>query len=209
MDEVRTFHSYDYLLDEIASVRSFSDYRISSAEPVRERVFRAPRTSPAHAAPRNTVKAPSRPVYRPAEQEWVREEAEEEFIPARHAVVSRGISVYTVLGFALCALMMITFLSAKVRVTELSSSAVQYTSQITELQREQSALLSAYESAFNYSRLEEAAEELGMVKPQEEQILTLSAPATEDKIVLVESPSSRGIYDRLNDLLDSIALAFA
>ena len=207
MDEIRTFHSYDYLLDGITSVTSYSDYRISSAEPVRESVFRAPRTAPAHAVPRNTVRVPSRPVVRPAEEEWVRENETEDFVPNRHVAVGRGISVFSALGFALCALIVFTFLSAKVRVTELSSSAVQITAQITELQREQSALLSAYESAFNYSRLEEAAAELGMTKPRADQKFSLTLPVSEDRIVLLDSPASRGLYDRVNDFLDSIVLA--
>ena len=207
MDEIITFHSYDYLMDEITSITAYSDYRISPAEPIRERVFHAPRTAPAHAAPRNTVRVPSRPVLRPAEEEWVRENEAEEFPPVHHAAAGRGVSVFTILGFALCAVIVFVFLSAKVRMTELSSSAVQITAQIAELQREQSALLSSYESAFNYSRLEEAAAELGMSKPRADQKLSLTLPDSEDRIVLLESPSSRGLYDRVNDFLDSIALA--
>ena len=124
------------------------------------------------------------PVYAPP----VRKEVEHETnTKARTAPAKKrrgGISISTVLFFAVAMFLVVTLISEYTKLVSLSDSTVGLREELSELQKENTTLKTRYESEINLKEIEEfAINELGMVMPSSDRVvyIDLSEP---DKVVL-------------------------
>ena len=79
---------------------------------------------------------------------------------------------------------------------------------LQELKTEQTKLRIRYESAFNLAEIEEyASSELGMQKPNANQIAYIDTSAP-DKAVVIEDGSETGFVDRVSDFLSGLGAYF-
>ncbi|MEL4106017.1 hypothetical protein AAFA46_04140 [Oscillospiraceae bacterium WX1] len=100
-----------------------------------------------------------------------------------------GISAFAVVGFAVAAVLMVFVLLAHVKYDEVTNETVQLQSQLSDLNEQERKLEIAYGNAFDVNTVEQyATHELGMSKPAQSQIGTVSVTA-QDKAVVVSAPS--------------------
>ena len=152
------------------------------------------------------VPAPRR-APRPREQEWIREEPREEAFARRRAIrrKGQGVSVFTVLGFAVAAVLLVMVLLAQVQMTAISDSAAGLETQILVLRAEHNKLLAAYETTFSLAEVEDyAVNVLGMQKPRADQIVYLDGLGTADRAVILQPQEPDGIFQSLESVLDSL-----
>lgn len=99
-----------------------------------------------------------------------------------------GVSLFSFVGFAVVAVMMVFVLLAHVKYNEVTYETVQLRSQLAALNEDERKLKIAYEDAFDVNEVEQyATNVLGMTKPSDSQVGTVSATA-EDKAVVVNTP---------------------
>lgn len=196
MDETRVFKTYNSLLEPVMETAAY-DYagagyyedlpapRRRSARPVREPVRRA--------------------------REWIRETPQEAADELEARPISRrgqGISLVTIAGFALAAIMLVMLLMSHVRMTALSDEAAACQSRLTELGEQQNKLQARYEQTFSLAEVERyATEELGMQKPRAGQITYLDCLGGSDRAVVIV-PEEETMWSGFSLLLDSIGSYF-
>lgn len=191
MDETRVFKSYSYseLLNGSDSVLA---YDFAAAGYYEDLYAPAPRPVP-------------RPRQR--EPEWIREEPRDEVFARRRAIrrKGQGISVFTVLGFAVAAVLLVMVLLAQIQMTAISDSAAGLENRILELQGEHNKLLAAYETTFALAEVEDyAVNVLGMQKPRAEQIVYLDGLGTADRAVILQ-PQEQSMFSLgLESIVDSL-----
>lgn len=93
------------------------------------------------------------------------------------------ISPFSVLGFALTAVVLGFVLFSYVQLTALSSSVVSLQEELSTLQREHVTLTAAYERTFDLSTVENAAIAAGMSDPSASQIYYLDTTASDSASV--------------------------
>lgn len=155
----------------------------------------------------------SRPAPQSARRvrEWIRETPQEraaaDELEARP--ISRkgqGISLATVAGFVLAALLLVTLLMSHVRMTALSDAAAASQTRLTELTEQQHKLRARYEEVFSLSEVERyATDKLGMQKPRAGQITYLDSLGSGDRAVVIVPEEENGLW---SELLDSIRAYF-
>lgn len=199
MDETRVFKTYTGFFDSMDGPEAY-DY--ASAGYYEDT-----------AAPRRRS---ARPVREPARRvrEWIRENpedlAQDEAIDARP--ISRrgqGVSLATVAGFALAALLLVVLLLCHIRMTALSDAAAASQARLEELVEQQRKLQARYEEVFTLSEVERyATQELGMQKPRAGQITYLEGLGGEDRAVVIVPEEKNGLISELTLMLDSIRSYF-
>lgn len=121
-----------------------------------------------------------------------------------HARTRQGISPAAVLGMMVAAVLFVIALLAQIQLVGISDTSVQLQSQLSQLETEQAKLQIAYESAFNLTEIEEyATTQLGMQKPNADQIYYIDT-ASMDKAVVVETSSSDSFVDQVSDFFSGI-----
>ncbi len=116
----------------------------------------------------------------------------------------QAIAPLSVLGVLVAAVMIVIMLLAQARLTAVCNEAVRLTNKIDQLQTEQARLRIAFESAFNLTEIEDyAVSELGMQKPRNDQIFTISSRA-QDKVELFTPDSSGSLLDRVTEFTGSV-----
>lgn len=199
MDETRVFKTYNGVLEPVGRSVAYDYASAGYYEDVPVRRRRSVRP----------VREPVRRV-----REWVREDADTidtlDEIEARP--ISRkgqGISLATIAGFALAAMLLVLLLMSHIRLTALSDAAAASQTRLTELSEQQNKLQARYEEAFTLSEVERyATQELGMQKPRVGQVTYLESLGGADRAEVVV-PQQRGAFAPLFDgLADSIRSYF-
>jgi cell division protein FtsL len=97
-----------------------------------------------------------------------------------------GISLFAVAGFVVVAALMVFVVLANVRYTEISAETVELQTRLAELTEEERKLKIEYEDIFDVNEVEAyATNVLGMTKPSQDQIATVSA-GNQAKAVIVD-----------------------
>lgn len=155
------------------------------------------------------VRAPRRRRgTRVREREWVREEPASEGRTAlgeaadRFGIVMRGIAL---VGSIAAVALLVLVLLAKIQLIGISSQALAYESQISELENQHSRLTVEYEQVFNLKDVKEAATgTLGMQEPREDQIYYLTGVSSADKAVVIKHEDAGMFSLGVEDILGSV-----
>ena len=154
-----------------------------------------------------TVSQPRRRrTPRMREQEWVREEPAAGVRAQSDALVHlhRAMNGIALLGAAAAIVLVMMVLMAKIQLIGISSQALEYESQITELENQHSRLTVQYEEIFNLKDVEETATAvLGMQEAREEQIYYLSGVTSADKAVVITRQDADMFSLGAADIIDS------
>jgi len=95
-------------------------------------------------------------------------------------------------------------LMAKIQLIGISSQALEFESQIAELENQHSRLTVQYEEIFNLKDVEETATAvLGMQEAREEQIYYLSGVTSADKAVVITRQDADMFSLGAADIIDS------
>ena len=141
---------------------------------------------------------------KPREQTRVRTRAR-----AQHAVhTKQGVAPVALAGALVAAFLLVTAITAQVRLISTSGDSVALQNQLAELEETQAKLRIRYESAFNLSEIEDyATTRLGMQKPNAAQINFIDTSAS-DKAVVVGNGGGDGIVDRVADFVSGFGAYF-
>ena len=120
----------------------------------------------------NVVRQPER---RPERRELPQEQPQK----ARRVHARTAVAPFTILGVATCACMMILVIFGYVQLFEASSRVSRLENQLKSLQAEQLLLQSRYEGKIDLPAIEARAEELGLRKPAQEQIVYVNLTGTD------------------------------
>lgn len=120
-----------------------------------------------------------------------------------------GVSLFAVAGFAVVAALMVFVLLAHVRFNEISSETVALQTQLTALNEDERRLQIAYEDVFDVNEVEEyATNVLGMTKPLESQLATITAIAYDKAVVIDTTGDTLGVKENLATFLSSLVAYF-
>jgi len=102
------------------------------------------------------------------------------------------VSVTSVLGFAVVAVLVICMLLSYVQLTELSANMAELEAELAQLEKEEKRLTVDYEQAFNLSAVEAyAVNDLKMTRLADSQIVLVDIERG-DKAEILASPESKG-----------------
>lgn len=128
---------------------------------------------------------------------------------AHKAQKAYGISLYAVIGFVFVAAMMVFVLLAHVKYNEVTNETVKLQARLDELNSQERKLKIEYENAFDVNDVERyATQVLGMSKPAEDQISTVSATAQDKAIVMKSSDESSEKNESMVTFLASLVAYF-
>lgn len=199
MDETRVFKTYNSILEPVMRPAVYDYATAGYYEDI--------------PAPRRRSAPPSaRPARRV--RDWVRESPEERaaFDEIEARPISRrgqGISLVTIAGFALAAILLVTLLMSHVRMTALSDAAAASQTRLTELSEQRHKLQAQYEQAFSLAEVERyATQELGMQKPRAGQITYLDSLGGSDHAVVIVPEGNDSSVSVFAGVLDSIRSYF-
>ena len=118
----------------------------------------------------------------------------------------QSVSPFAILGFAIAAVLLVISLMARIQFTQVSAETASLQSQLSQLTEQQSKLTIAYESALNLTDIENyAMNNLGMQKPQADQIRYISSSAQDKAEILSGTQStqsaSAGVVKSLKEYL--------
>jgi len=120
----------------------------------------------------------------------------------------QGIAPGSILGLLVVGFLFFLVITSRAQLLELSSENVVLTDQLADLQEEQARLRVSYESAFNPEEIENyAVNELGMQKPNADQILYIDTSAA-DAAAVIASDSGETLADRVSDWISSFRSYF-
>ena len=126
--------------------------------------------------------------------------------PAVHT--KQGFAPTAVIGMVIAAFLLVTGITAQVRLLGVSGDSVELMSRLDALEEAQDKLRIRYESAFNLAEIEEyATTVLGMQKPTADQISYIDTSAP-DKAVVLSDGESDGFVDRTADFLSGLGAYF-
>ena len=110
-----------------------------------------------------------------------------------------------VLGFIIAAGMIISLLTVRIRLTEISNESAILESKIEQLKTERKRLLIEYESAFNPAEIEEyAINVLKMQKPGSDQLFYIDAGASDKVVIPKDDSSGDGYLSVFSDLTSGL-----
>ena len=118
-----------------------------------------------------------------------------------------GVSVFSVLGYAVAAVLLIFVILSYVQITELNASTSELNGQLSELTTEATELRVAYETTFNINEIEEYAEStLGMVRLTNDNVASVSIERSDTGVILSEKEEGEsaftGFVEHLRSLLE-------
>ncbi len=110
----------------------------------------------------------------------------------------------------LAALLIWTFsLQIRTQITQAQQEVYRLESELRAVEQVQDELEIEYESAFNFTKLEDyAVTTLGMQRPRDEQIYYLSHESEDHAVAVLERSRSNGLVDRLDDFLSELLAYF-
>lgn len=147
---------------------------------------------------------PAQPV--PRERERIRTEAQPKRKTQHKAEVKQGISLFSVVGFAVIAVMMVFVILANVQLTEISYSVSETRNRIAELENEREQLEVQYETSFNLTELRAyAIESLGMTEAADSETIDLIGVKGDKAEMLDDSlAANKGIISSVSSFLTSL-----
>jgi hypothetical protein len=108
------------------------------------------------------------------------------------------VSPFAVIGFLSVGVLAVLLLMCYVRLTVINDQSVQLRTQLSELQEEESKLLTQYEMAYDLQAIEQQLTADGtMVKPSSSQMVVLD----------LSEPDNVVIYDQTEDTADALKKA--
>ena len=116
----------------------------------------------------------------------------------------------TAVALFLIALVIWTFsLQVRTQITQAQQEVYRLESELRAVEQVQDELEIEYESAFNFTKLEDyAVNTLGMQRPRDEQIYFLSHESEDHAVAVLERSRSNGLVDRLDDFLSELLAYF-
>ena len=100
-------------------------------------------------------------------------------------------------------------LQLRTQITEVQQEIYRLESELRTVEQVQDELEIDYESAFNFTKLEDyAVTTLGMQRPRDEQIYYLSHESEDHAVAVLERSRSNGLVDRLDDFLSELLAYF-
>ena len=116
----------------------------------------------------------------------------------------------TAVALFLIALVIWTFsLQVRTQITQAQQEVYRLESELRAVEQVQDELEIEYESAFNFTKLEDyAVTTLGMQRPRDEQIYFLSHESEDHAVAVLERSRSNGLVDRLDDFLSELLAYF-
>lgn len=133
---------------------------------------------------------PTQPALRPAFREM-------SVAPAAVAIFLAGLVIW------------IFSLQLRTQITEVQQEIYRLESELRTVEQVQDELEIDYESAFNFTKLEDyAVTTLGMQRPRDEQIYFLSHESEDHAVAVLERSRSNGLVDRLDDFLSGLLAYF-
>lgn len=100
-------------------------------------------------------------------------------------------------------------LQLRTQITEVQQEIYRLESELRTVEQVQDELEIDYESAFNFTKLEDyAVTTLGMQRPRDEQIYFLSHESEDHAVAVLERSRSNGLVDRLDDFLSGLLAYF-
>ena len=120
-----------------------------------------------------------------------------------------GVSLYAAAGFVVAIVLIVFVLLAHVRYTEVTNETVKLQSQLTTLNEQERKLKISYENAFDVNQVEQyATQKLGMSKPSQSQIGTISASAKDKAVVADKQNDSTKANESMGTFLASLVAYF-
>ena len=100
-------------------------------------------------------------------------------------------------------------LQVRTQITQAQQEVYRLESELRTVEQVQDELEIEYESAFNFTKLEDyAVTTLGMQRPRDEQIYFLSHESEDHAVAVLERSRSNGFIDRLDDVLSDLLAYF-
>ena len=100
-------------------------------------------------------------------------------------------------------------LQLRTQITEVQQEIYRLESELRTVEQVQDELEIDYESAFNFTKLEDyAVTTLGMQRPRDEQIYFLTHESEDHAVAVLERSRSNGLVDRLDDFLSGLLAYF-
>ena len=100
-------------------------------------------------------------------------------------------------------------LQLRTQITEVQQEIYRLESELRTVEQVQDELEIEYESAFNFTKLEDyAVTTLGMQRPRDEQIYYLSHESEDHAVAVLERSRSNGLVDRLDDFFSELLAYF-
>ena len=100
-------------------------------------------------------------------------------------------------------------LQVRTQITQAQREVYRLESELRAVEQVQDELEIEYESAFNFTKLEDyAVSTLGMQRPRDEQIYFLSHSSEDHAVAVLERSRSNGLVDRLDDLFSELLAYF-
>lgn len=111
--------------------------------------------------------------------------------------------------FAVAMFLFVTVVQTRVEISHLNREIYTLERDITVASEEHDALEIRYESAFNFTELEDyAVLNLGMQRPRDEQIYSLSSSSSDHAVAVAEQNRSHGMLDRASDFFAELRSYF-
>lgn len=103
----------------------------------------------------------------------------------------------------------IVSLQVRTQITQAQREVYRLESELRAVEQVQDELEIEYESAFNFTKLEDyAVSTLGMQRPRDEQIYFLSHSSEDHAVAVLERSRSNGLVDRLDDFFSELLAYF-
>ena len=100
-------------------------------------------------------------------------------------------------------------LQVQTQITQAQREVYRLESELRAVEQVQDELEIEYESAFNFTKLEDyAVSTLGMQRPRDEQIYFLSHSSEDHAVAVLERSRSNGLVDRLDDFFSELLAYF-
>ena len=160
-------------------------YDLSRQSQTAERYSTAPQHRPGQRPERRTQAAP-RPAHRV-------------MVVAPAAIVLSAVAL----------VFWIFSLQVKTQISQAQTEIYHLESELRAVEQVQDELEIQYESAFNFTQLEDyAVSTLGMQRPRDEQMHALSHTAEDHAVAVAHNARSNGLVDRLGDVLSEFVSYF-
>lgn len=111
--------------------------------------------------------------------------------------------------FAIAVVLWVFTLQTRTEITQVQRDVYRLESELRAVEQVQDELEIQYESAFNFTQLEDyAVRTLGMQRPRDEQIYYLTHSSEDHAVAVAERAKSNGLIDRLDDFLSDMLAYF-
>lgn len=138
-----------------------------------------------------------RPKVRPKERTLAR--------PRVQVREAGRVSPFSVVGFLTVGVLAVLLLINSVQLTVINDQSVQLRSELSQLQEEESRLLTKYEMAYDLRAIEEMMTADGtMVKPSSNQIVIMDLSEPDNIVIYNQTEEKIGLLSRIGGMLNDL-----